>query len=144
MDEPKQEQHIFQGYGVQVTNRRFVTPKATYALRNITTVRSSHVKPSMVLAIALVLVGAGFVFFSMLMAASLPSGSDPASMMSSAICCGGFPTTLGAFLIWRAIAGRRWVVLVTTSGGEVEAFVTKQQRIADEVVAALNDALIQT
>jgi hypothetical protein len=113
------EQIIFQHEGVQITKSRFVNGNQTYAMSNITSVKSFENKPSYASNIFVFLVGLATL-------TSYP--------VVSLICFAAAAVTINKKSTFH--------IMLTTSGGEVSALETHEKDYIEKVVAALNQAII--
>lgn len=122
------EQVFFQQDEITVTNARFVVGSQTFAMRNITSVRSEKIDAKveypgylMMAGIVVALVG----FFG----AGIAVG-----VLGIAILAGGI------YLAWNQ--DDNFAVLLTTSAGEVSAYQSKDKQHIASIVKALNDSIV--
>jgi hypothetical protein len=123
---PRQEENeveettFFEHDGVRITNTRFVVDGQTFAMSNITSVKPVEKRPSRVLPIVLIVLGA------------LP-----------AVAGAYFGLVLSAIgVAWLALQKTVYHVMLHTAGGETSALKTYQEDYLQSVVAALNDAIV--
>lgn len=113
------EKVFYEKNGIRVTNSRFVVPGQTYALSGVTSVKSvskSTTKASVILAIfGIWSLSIESYFFGVLL--------------------------LGAALLWYLQS--KHMVVLTTSSGESEALTSKDQSVVQEIIGALNEAIIE-
>ncbi|MGK5078876.1 DUF6232 family protein [Janthinobacterium sp. HLX7-2] len=116
-----EERTFFEQGNVKVTNARFVSDGQTYAMSNVTSVKPFEKKPPRALGIILVLVGLGVMV--------------------------GANTLLGLLVLGVGLAilfviKPVYHVLLATSAGETRALMTKDREYLNQVVHAVNEAMI--
>lgn len=114
------EKQFFSYEDVKVTNARFVNGNQTYAMSNITSVKSFVEKPSRLGGVIVLLIGLGIA-------------------MSSPVV-GMIIAALAAAYLYQQKT--KYHVMLATSGGEVSALTTHQSDYLQKVVSALNEAII--
>lgn len=114
------ETTFFEQEGVRVTNARFIVDGQTFAMNNITSVKPLEKKPSRVIPIVLIVLGA------------LPA--------INGVYGGLVLSAIGA--IWFALQKTVYHVMLHTSGGETSALKTYQKDYLQSVVTALNNAIV--
>jgi hypothetical protein len=115
------EKTFFEYEDVKVTNARFISGGQTYAMSNVTSVKSreespSRVGPALVLLFCLGAFMAENYFFGIVLGA------------------------LGLF--WLIKQKAVYHVMLSTAGGETSALKTNQPEYLSKVVKALNDAIV--
>jgi hypothetical protein len=116
------EERVFFEYGdVKVTNARFINGGQTYAMNNVTSVKPYEKKPSRLIGL-IVLLG-GIVI-----------------MAESSFITGLLITLAAAFYLYQQKT--IYHILLSTSAGETTALVTYQRNYLNDVIAALNDAIV--
>jgi hypothetical protein len=115
-----QEQVFFNHEDVQVTNARFVNGGQTYAMSNITSVKATEDKPKRFWPILLFFFGVPEMFMSLWVGLALMS--------------------IAAFILFRQKT--TYHVMLATAGGEVSALKTYQREYLDQIVGALNRAIV--
>ena len=118
-----EEKSFFQEGGVTVTNARFIVPSQTFAMSGITSVKAFEEKPSRVWSIIFLVVG-------ILMA--LGDGDM--------VVWGVIIAIAGAIGI--VLQKSMYHILLTTSSGEAKALSSKNKEWINEIVAALNSAIV--
>jgi len=122
----RQETPFFTDNSVTITNARAIIHGTTYALANVTSVRPWIVKKSttpLLLGILSLLAGLGVAFGS--------AG------------CGGVVLLLGAVCLLVYFTSKdRYFVRIGTAGGEVDALVSTSFAYVNQIVTALNNAII--
>ncbi|PQV51004.1 DUF6232 family protein [Paraburkholderia sp. BL21I4N1] len=108
---------------VKVTNARFVVPGQTFAMSGITSIGHREKGSSRTGGIALALLAA-------VVALAWPALRPLAALM------------FVAGIIWTVRARGRYDVILHTAAGEVPAFSSSDSAIVQQVVAALNEAII--
>ena len=124
------EELLHQAGEVQVTTSRFIVGSATYAIANLSSVRTHRKDPSMVGPGCVGLMGA----FLMLGALAARGGEVAALLVSGAVVVGL------AVLIAKSLKPTFSVVLVTT-GGEVQALSSRDWPYIYAIVEAINSAI---
>ena len=114
------EKLFFEYEGVKVTNARFMVDGQTFAMNNITSVKTVAKKPSRIGPILLILVGAGMAF--------------QAAPLGAIVALPG--------VVWLFLQKTMYHIMLHTSGGETSALKTKQSDYATKVVTALNEAIV--
>ncbi len=112
---------------VTVTRSRFVVPGQTFAMSGITSVSRGIIQPSRRGAVICIALGA----FGLL--AAFTGSWQPA-------VAGGILFAIG--LIWLSRLKPTHLVKLNTAGAETRAFASKDEDAVDEIVDALNDAII--
>lgn len=116
-----EEQTFFSKGAVTVTNARFINGGQTYAMRNVTSVKSEKTRPSIWGGLLVIFVGL------------IAVGFNP--LISGLIVAAGV-----AYLVLRRTT---YHVMLATSGGEVSALNSRDKLVIDLVVAAVNEAIVQ-
>ena len=116
-----EEKTFFEHEDVKVTNSRFITGGQTYAMSNVTSVKSLVEKPNRVGGIAVLIVGLlmvfnGAIFWGLLVAAGA-----------------------GFYMYTQKTT---YHVMLTTSGNETSALKTYQLEYITKIVNALNEAIV--
>lgn len=111
---------FFENEGVRVTNSRFIVDGQTFAMNNITSVKPLEQKPSRILPILLLVLGA------------LPAVNG--------VFGGLVLSAIG--VAWLAMQKTVYHVMLHTSGGETSALKTYQKDYLQKVVTALNNAIV--
>ncbi len=122
-----EEQVLFERGSVKVTTLRFIVGAQTFAMSNITSVRSSVDEPSGCAGIALMVIGAAIALASL-------AGSLFGFVVGAALCLGG----------WSVLHSQHpeYQVRLTTAGGESTALASPEKEYVASVVQALNDAIV--
>lgn len=115
------ERIFFEYEDVKVTSARFVSGGQTFAMTNVTSVKPYEQKPSrlggiIVLGIGLIIMAASNFIVGLLIAAA------------------------AAFHLYQQKT--IFHILLATSAGETKALVTYQREYLNQVIAALNDAIV--
>ena len=118
------EEKIFFNQGnVSVSNSRFVVDGQTYAMSNVTSVKSGTTPPSRGVAVLMALIGLVCLLGS--------GGVFIAGLVAIAI----------AVLVWIGNKAKHSVIL-NTSSGENQALVSEDKSYIINVVSSLNEAII--
>lgn len=115
-----EETTFFEHETVRVTNSRFIVDGQTFAMSNITSVKSRQESPSKLLPILLLILAVIMVLNGVYAALVL-----------------GF---IG--VVWLAQQKPAYHVMLHTSGGETSALKTYQKQYLDSVMTALNNAIV--
>jgi len=113
---------FYQDTNVQVTQSRFITNSKTYAMRNISSVHIFEIVKSRKLPVVLIAIGLAMLF------------SDDARMF------GFFIIALGGLIL--AFTKNEFAVRISTNAGEVNSIVAKDRDYIQNIVNALNDAIV--
>jgi len=114
------EKQFFQYEDVQITNTRFVNGAQTYAMSNVTSIKSFEQKPKRIGGILVLLVG---------LAIAVNTAVAGLLIAASAV-------------VYLVMQKTMYHVMLATAGGEVSALKTKQRDYLEKVVAALNEAIV--
>jgi hypothetical protein len=114
------EKVFFEYDGVKVTNARFIVDGQTFAMTNVTSVKSHEQSPSRLFPILLLL-------FGLLCTASTPAVGIPIA---------------GGAIFWLYKQRTLYHIMLRTSAGESSALKTYQRDYLNKVVLALNDAIV--
>lgn len=114
------EKTFFQQGSVKVTNARFINSGQTYAMSNVTSVKAFTEKPSRTGGYVIALI------------ALLMSGIAPVV---------GLPV-LVLTLLYLYKQKSKYHVMLSTSGGESSAFTTYHKEYVEDVVEAVNNAIV--
>lgn len=116
------EERIFFEYGdVKVTNARFINGGQTYAMNNITSVKPYEKKPTRVGGIILLAVGIAIMF-------------------NTSFATGVLIAAAAAYYLYQQKT--IYHILLSTSAGEATALVTYQRDYLNNVIAAVNNAIV--
>ena len=119
---------FYQDQSIKITNTRAIFGEKTYAMGNITSVMTGTVPANRVAGIAMTILG-----------------------IATAIC-GGSARAEGAIvgiviiIIGFVLAGNaktKYTVKIGSAGGETDALISKDKKYIQEIVNALNDAIIK-
>jgi hypothetical protein len=131
---PKEET-IYSDNAVIVTNMRVIIGGATYALRNITSVKMLFTPPRLVKPILLLIVG-----LIILLAAFFPINENAPAPASAYVIAGMM--ILGAIL-WMFSAKTMFHVGLSSASGEVHALTSKNKTYIERVVLSINEAIVK-
>jgi len=120
-DEP-----LFVEGGVTVTKTRFVTREETYAMSGITSVASRRDDPNRVSPIMVIVLGIILII----------GGLGESGLMVAGVII----AALG--VVWYRSLKTKFVIVLRTPGGEVKALESRNERWVENVLKALNDAII--
>jgi hypothetical protein len=116
------KESIFFEYGdVKVTSARFINGGQTYAMNNVTSVKPYEKKPSRTGGLIVLLIGIII-------------------MVNSSLVTGLLITVAAAYYLYQQKT--IYHILLATSAGETTALVTHQRNYMNEVIAALNNAIV--
>jgi hypothetical protein len=131
--QPK-EQRIYTDGAVAVTNMRIIIGGATYALRNVTSVKMMFTPPQLGVPI-LVLLGGIFV----LLLAIIPF--DPNNYEPIWGIFGG--GIMAISVLWMCCMRTKYHVDLSTSAGEVHLLTSQNKAYIEKVVTSINEAMVQ-
>lgn len=124
---------IYEKADVKITNLRAVFGAKTYAIANITSVEGQTIESNGCLLASVILMG---IFFTLV---GIPFILDKQSF--GMFIFGVFMFAL-AYLIKKS-QRPSYAVNLTTASGEIKAYTSFNQQSIQEIVNALNDAIIQ-
>lgn len=124
MGEKMEEKIFFNQGNVSVSNSRFIVDGQTYAMNNVTSVKSGVVKPNRLGSIIIGLIGLAMVL----------SGSG-------GVLIGGLVLLAIAVLSWMGNK-KQYTVLLHTSSGENQALASPDESYIRTVINSLNDAIV--
>ena len=116
-----EERTFFEQGDVKVTNARFISNGQTYAMRNVTSVKPFEQKPPRAMGVLIALIGLGVT----------ASGNVMFGVMA-----------LAAGLAILFLIKPVYHVLLATSSGETRALKTKDRAYVNQVIQAINDAMV--
>lgn len=122
MAEAVAEQTFFEYEDVKVTSARFLTGGQTYAMSNVTSVKSFVQKPKRFWPILFLIVGVIAAF----------AAQSPVPGIILALIC------VAVLFLQKTL----YHVMLSTASGETSALKTKQKDYLDKVVGALNQAIV--
>lgn len=118
------EEKIFFNQGnVSVSNSRFIVDGQTYAMSNVTSVKSGVTPPSRGIAIALAIIGLLCL-----------AGEGVVFMV-------GLGSLILAVLLW-VVSKTSYSVILNTSSGENQALVSEDKSYIEKVISSLNEAIV--
>jgi hypothetical protein len=113
---------------VLVTNARAVVKSVTYAMSNITSVKTVRIRPDRTIPIVFGVVAAVVIFLGM------GSGTYIAVII-------GVVLALMTYYIWK-IGKIHYALVLNTSGGEVQVLISKERDRIKLVAEAISNAII--
>jgi hypothetical protein len=113
---------FYQDVNVTVTQSRYVTNSKTYAMRNISSVHIFEIVKSKTLPIVMVILG-GLMLLS-----------DASRIL------GFILLAIGILIL--ALIKNEFTVRISTNAGEVNSIVSKDRSYVQNIVNALNDAIV--
>lgn len=114
--------------GVRITNTRLIVPGATYAMANITSVKTETVNPSYSGVFLTIVVGVAFLIG----ASSLKSGS--AAALGVLVVFAG--------IVWAVVLKPEYKLGVSSASGERSPLSSRDEAYIDKIVQAINEAII--
>jgi hypothetical protein len=123
------EKQYFQQEDVTVTSTRFIVGPHTFAMANITSVKSMEVKPN-----------TKPPFYTLLIGFFVAAYSFGNSKTLTGIL-GLIAIVYAVFLFWNLSS--TYAVVLTTAGGEVKAYESKSRIFISEIVAAINLSIVE-
>jgi hypothetical protein len=119
-----EEQIFFEAGSVKVTSKRVVVGSQTYALSGITSVRFLQLKPRRLFPLALLV--AGFLL----------AKSNPAASIWH------YLIFVAPGAVWLLLQRSTYTVQLNSSSGESRALQSKKRDFIEQVVAAINQAIV--
>lgn len=121
---------------IKVTSARFVVGKETYPIANISSVKNRFFPPKRFGAICWAVIGLMWSCSVLSVIDTKGEGYDPTLGLSI--------SAVFFYLAWHFYVngGAKYLVALTTSGSEVKALESKDKEKIDNVVQALNDAIV--
>lgn len=113
---------FFEYEDVKVTNTRFINGSQTYAMNNITSVKTYEQKPNRNLGILICIIGLGITI----------TGQEPIIGI----------LIMAAAIIFMYLQKTIFHVMLATSGGETSALKTHQREYLNKVISAVNQAIV--
>ena len=118
-----EEKNFFNQGGVSVSNSRMMYGGQTYAMSDITSVKSFEKTPSRIVPIILIIVG---LF-------GLAAGKD--GIIVALLLIGGG-------IAWLIAQKSDYSVLLTSASGEVKAYTSKDKDFVGKIINAVNEAIV--
>lgn len=115
-----QEQEFFNQGSVRVTSARFMVNGQTYAMTGVTSVKRGKKDPARGWPIFLLLLGCGLFFAKPIFGVALVAGSA----------------------LWLFTQSTEHTVMLSSASGEAEALTSTREGYINEIIEALNQAII--
>ena len=115
-----EEKNFYENGNVSVSNSRFIVDGQTYAMSNVTSVKTGVVKAKKYPGILITLVGL--------------------LTLSANAMVGGLMIVIGIVVF--ILAKNKYSVVLSTSSGENQALTSNDKTYIEEIVSALNDAIV--
>lgn len=133
----EKETQIYNHNDIQITNLRAVIGSKTYAIANITSVDNEIVPPNGFLPIGMIIVGV----IAMIIGVSSYTNNWSPDNNPAAVVIGLLVVASG----WGIIKTSKpsYLVKITTAAGEARAFTSDDEKEINNIVEALNKAIIQ-
>ena len=142
---PEDDEVLFTGDSYTVTGSRFVTPKETYAIRNITSVRYEVLSANIYFSVFVAIFGVAIVLVSITAGIMSVVGKANANVLFIDVLFLGIIFTAGAVLIlfaFKALTRPKTVdVYIVSTAGEIKAVKGMKETPAYKMVKALNTAI---
>ena len=129
------EETIYSDNAVIVTNMRVIIGGATYALRNITSVKMLFTPPRLVKPILLLIVG-----LMILLAAFMPINENAPAPAGVYVIAG---MMIGGAILWMCSAKTIYHVGLSSASGEIHALSSKNKADIERVVLSINEAIVK-
>lgn len=123
MDE-MEEKDFYSNGNVSITNSRFIVGSTTYAMNGVTSVKRGETNPSKVAPIIMCIIGA----------IALINGT------ATSFLVGAILIILG--VLWFRAIKPEYIVFLNSASGESQALSSKDRKYIDDVINALNNAII--
>jgi hypothetical protein len=130
--------------GYVVTNARFVTPSATYAMSGVQSIRILVENPNILLKYGLLILGGfwslGLIMIPLLLILLL---FNPKSLGDGTSMIWAFLGIIGAFMLlkYRNMKSK-YILTLSLANSEVSAVVSHNSAFIQKLAAALNEAII--
>jgi hypothetical protein len=128
------EETIYSDNAIIVTNMRVIIGGATYALRNVTSVKMLFTPPRFVKPILLLIVG-----LVILLAAFMPINENAPAPASVYFIAG---TMIVGAILWMCSAKTKYHVGLSSASGEIHLLTSKNKAYIEKVVMSINEALV--
>lgn len=125
-----EEKIFYEKDGVKVTSARFIVHQETYPIVNISSVKQRSDPPKNGCGVVLMAFGGLFAF------AAMGAEGETASMLLIGLLMGGI-----GWGIWKS-AKAEHIVILNTAGNDVKALKSFIKEDIDNVIKALNDAIV--
>lgn len=138
------ETTFYSGPGVLVTNTRFVVYSQTYAMANVTSVRSAVTSPHTTtgwLLILVMLVLLPMAFFAAIITMQSSNSDDTLLGLLGGGMCALVGVSLGALGIW-LLTIRDYHVVLATAGGETTALMSRSLPYVQGIVHGVTEAIV--
>ena len=132
---PAKEDAIYSDNAVVVTNMRVIIGGATYALRNVTSVKMLFSPPRLVKPILLLIVG-----LMILLAAFMPINENAPAPASAYVIAG---IMIAVAIVWICKAKTKYHVGLSSASGEVHALTSTNKSYIEQVVLSINEAIVK-
>ena len=129
------EETIYSDNAVVVTNMRVIIGGATYALRNVTSVKMLFTPPRLVKPILLLVVG-----LLILLAAFMPLNENAPAPVGVYIIAGGM---IGGAILWMCSAKTKYHVGLSSASGEIPALTSTDKAYIERIVLNINEAIVK-
>lgn len=133
--QPKEET-IYSDNAVVVTNMRVIIGGATYALRNVTSVKMLFTSPRLVKPILLLIVG-----LMILLAAFFPINENAPAPAGVFVIAG---MMIVSAILWMCSAKTRYHIGLSSASGEVHALTSQNRAYIEQVVLCVNEAIVKS
>ncbi len=140
MSQPK-ERIFYRKHGVLITSKRAVFDTTTYVVRNISSVTADTSEKTTEKVFGILLLVSGIFFLALWVIAFI---SDPQYITAlSLVCCpfAGISTAIGGTLLYTA--KKTFHVSLVSSSGEIRVLSSHDEEFIDEVLDALDKALVE-
>lgn len=132
-----QETTYFSEKNVKITSTRAIIFDQTYSMANITSVSTKELHPNQSFGIILMLVG---MLFSLCGLPGLFNLTEGSSILLTFFVGGVIALVFGIYLI---ATSKRYAVRLGSASGETNALISKDQDYIQNIVDALNQAIIE-
>jgi hypothetical protein len=129
------EDTIYSDNTVIVTNTRIIIGGASYALRNVTSVKMLFTPPRLVKPILLLIVG-----LMILLAAFMPINENAPAPASVYLISGIM--IVGA-IFWICKAKTKYHVGLSSASGEIHALTSTNKHYIEKVIVSINEAIVK-
>jgi hypothetical protein len=129
------EEIIYSDNAVIVTNMRVIIGGATYALRNVTSVKMLFTSPRLVKPILLLIVG-----LLILLAAFMPLNENAPAPAGVYVIAG---VMIASAILWMFSAKTKYHIGLSSASGEIHALTSKDKAYIERVMLSINEAIVK-
>ena len=129
------EEQIYSDSVVSITTARVIVSGTTYALRNITSVKTTKTPAKQGCAIMFLLLGI------LLLIGSVGAFSSGAGTGMTVLLVAGCIVAIA--IVWIRACRPTYHVVIASASGEVQALSSQERDYVDKIVGSINDAIVR-